>query len=69
MGFSKQEYWSGLPFPSTGDLPSLASLASPAVQADSFTSEPLASFIFYLILFYITFLVTVCHTDFTAHYL
>ena len=34
MGFSKQEYWSGLPFPSPGDLPDPgpepASLASPA---------------------------------------
>ena len=50
MAFSEQEYWSGLPFPSPGDLPdagielaSLASLASPALQADSFTSEPPAS--------------------------
>ena len=39
MGFSRQEYWSGLPFPSPGDLPNPgiepASLASPALQADS----------------------------------
>ena len=39
MGFSKQEYWSGLPCPSPGDLPNpgikLRSSASPALQADS----------------------------------
>ena len=39
MEFSKQEYWSGLPFPSPGDLPNPGieptSLASPALQADS----------------------------------
>ena len=39
MGFSKQEYWSGLPCPPLGDLPNLGiepeSPASPAFQADS----------------------------------
>ena len=44
MGFSRQEYWSGLPFPSPGDLPSSgikpASPASPALRADALTSEP-----------------------------
>ena len=36
MGFSRQEYWSGLPFPSPGDLPdSGTELRSPALQADS----------------------------------
>ena len=39
MGFSRQEYWNGLPFPSPGDLPysGIKSLspASPALQADS----------------------------------
>ena len=39
MGFPRQEYWSGLPFPSPGDLPNprieLASPASPALQVDS----------------------------------
>ena len=36
MGFPRQEYWSGLPFPSPGDLPDPGiELASPALQADS----------------------------------
>ena len=41
MEFSKQEYWSGLPFPSPGDLPSPEMKpGSPALQADSSPSEP-----------------------------
>ena len=41
MGFSGQEYWSGLPFPSPGDLPDPGiEPRSPALQADAFTSEP-----------------------------
>ena len=36
MGFSRQEYCSGLPFPSPGDLPNLEiGPVSPALQADS----------------------------------
>ena len=36
MGFSRQEYWSGLPFPPPGDLPDPGiELPSPALQADS----------------------------------
>ena len=36
MEFSRQEYWSGLPFPSTGDLPNPGIKTwSPALQADS----------------------------------
>ena len=36
MGFSRQEYWSGLPFPSSGDLPDPGiEPASPALQANS----------------------------------
>ena len=36
MRFSKQEYWSGLPFPSPGDLPNPGiKPRSPALQADS----------------------------------
>ena len=41
IGFSRQEYWSGLPFPSPGDLPdSGIEPGSPALQADTLTSEP-----------------------------
>ena len=41
MGFSRQEYWHGLPFPSPGDLPDPGVAArSPALQADSLPSEP-----------------------------
>ena len=39
MGFSRQEYWSGVPFPSPGDLPDPGiepeSLTSPALEAGS----------------------------------
>ena len=36
MGFPRQEYWSGLPFPSPGDIPDLGTeKASLALQADS----------------------------------
>ena len=42
MGFSRQEYWSGLPFPSPGDLPDPGiKPRSPALEADALTSEPL----------------------------
>ena len=41
MGFSGQEYRSGLPFPSPGDLPDPAvEPGSSALQADSLLSEP-----------------------------
>ena len=41
MGFSRQEYWSGLPFPFPGDLPDPGiEPGSPAFQADALTSEP-----------------------------
>ena len=41
MGFSRPEYWSGLPSPSPGDLPDPGiELRSPALQADSLPSEP-----------------------------
>ena len=41
MGFSRQEYWSGLSFPSSGDLPYPGiEPGSPALQADALPSEP-----------------------------
>ena len=41
MGFSRQVYWSGLPFPSPGDLPDPGiESRSPALQADALLSEP-----------------------------
>ena len=44
MGFSRQEYWSGFPFPSPRDLPDPGiEPGSPTVQADSLLSEPLAA--------------------------
>ena len=41
MGFSRQEYWSGLPFPPPGDLPNPGiEPRSPTLQADALTSAP-----------------------------
>ena len=41
MGFSRQEYWSGLPFPSPGDLPNPGTKpGTPTLEADALTSEP-----------------------------
>ena len=44
MGFSRQEYWNGLPFPTPGDLPNPGikptSLASPALASRFFTTAP-----------------------------
>ena len=44
MGFSRQEYWSGLPFPSPGDPPDPGvKPGSPSLQADSLPSESLGN--------------------------
>ena len=41
MGFPRQEYWGGLPFPSPEDLPDSGTVpVSPALQADSLLTEP-----------------------------
>ena len=49
-GFSKQEYWSGLLFPSPGDLPDLGiKPGSPAPQTDSLSSEPPGKTIAFLV--------------------
>ena len=43
MGFSRQEYWSGLPFPSPGNLPDQGiEPGSPTLQAEALISELLA---------------------------
>jgi len=40
MGFSRQKYWSGVPFPSPEDLPDPGiESRSPALQADALLSE------------------------------
>ena len=40
LGFSRQEHWSGLPFPSPGDLPNPGiEPGSPALQADSLPTK------------------------------
>ena len=46
MGFPRQEYWSGLPFPSPGDLPKpgiepMSPAGDPALAGRFFTTEPL----------------------------
>ena len=48
MGFSRQGYWSGLPFPSPGDLPNPGiEPRSPALQVDSLPTELQGKPIFY----------------------
>ena len=50
IGFSRQEYWSGLPFPSPGDLPdSGIKHGSPALQTDSLPPEPPGKTIAFLV--------------------
>ena len=44
MEFSRQEYWSGLPFPTPEDLPDLGiKPVSPALAGRFFTTEPLGN--------------------------
>ena len=51
MEFSRQEYWSGLPFPSPGDLPNPGiEPGPPTLQADALSSEPLGMATHYSIL-------------------
>ena len=55
MGFSRQEYWSGLPFPSPGDLPNPGiEPRSPALEADTLTSEPPGKMLFGVIMSHCT---------------
>ena len=49
MEFSRQEYWSGVPFPSPGDLPDPGiEPGSPALQADALPSEPPGNPIYFI---------------------
>ena len=58
MGFLRQEYWSGLPFPTPGDLPDPGiEPMSPALAGGFFTTDPpekssVAEYSFFLFLFF-----------------
>ena len=71
MGFSRQEYWSGLPFPSPGDLPEPGiEPGSPTFQADALTSEPPGkhnSFYFYEVCSDVLILVLSIFSFFLGH--
>ena len=62
MGFSRQKYWSGLPFPSPGNLPDPRSNASlPTLQADSLPTElPEEGGIYILMIIYVIIMVNSC---------
>ena len=52
MRFSRQDYWSGLPLPSQGDLPNPGiELGSPVLEADSLPSEPPGVLFMYIFTF------------------
>ena len=56
MELSRQEYWSGLPFLSPGDLPNPGiKPRSPALQADSLPSEPPENFLSFIKFLPLTF--------------
>ena len=58
MGFSRQEYWSGLPFPPPRDLPDPGIKPRfPALQADALPSEPLEALSGLLVTLYVRVLV------------
>jgi len=51
MGFYRQEYWNGLPFPSPGDLPRPGiKSVSPALAGGVFTAEPSGKYFIFRIL-------------------
>ena len=53
MGFSRQEYWSGLPFPSLGNLPDPGiEPVSPALAGRFFTTKPLGKPAKFLVVFF-----------------
>ena len=53
MGFARQEYWSGSPFPPPGDIPNPEmEPESPALQADSLLPKPPEKSVKYIVLIY-----------------
>ena len=71
MGFSRQEYWSGLPFPSPGYLPNPGiKPRSPTLQPDALTSEPPGKPLYPLLLLLLSRFsrVRLCATPWTAAY-
>ena len=69
MGFSRQEYWSGLPFLSPGDLPDPGiEPGSPALAAGFFTAEPSGKPVYPVFFFlyekgYVETYITICDID------
>ena len=54
MGFSRQEYWNGLPFPSPGDLPDPGiKPGSPTLEADALTSESPGKILIYIYILHV----------------
>ena len=61
MGFSRRKNWSGLPFPSPGDLPDPGiEPRSPALRADALTSEPPGKKTLYLLVRFPHFILNCC---------
>ena len=69
MKFSGQEYWSGLPFPSPGDLPNPGIEPASALQADSLPFEPPGNSILYLKLIQNNGYISLCCTMYLVAYL
>ena len=58
MGFSRQEYWSGLPFPPPGGLPNPGiEPRSPALQADSLPESIMR---YYIMRYYLYLIIFIC---------
>ena len=69
MEFSRQEYWSGLPFPSPGDLPDPGiEPRSPELQVESLSSEspgkPLRDENYYLSMILTGIYLIMCHVEY-----
>ena len=73
MGFSRQEYWRGWPFPSPGDLPNPGiEPGSPTLQADALPSEPsgkpLLLLSYFLLSHFILFVKFLLYFDGESHF-